>query len=267
MTARRPPTRMLMEVVRLKYLLEEMSSLEVRDALRRGMDTAIVAIGSTEQHGPHLPLTTDSLLARVVAERIAQKLANAVLAPVIRVGCSDHHMDFPGTLSLRAEVLQGIIEDYCSSLKRHGFKRIALLPLHGGNFAPLAAIYDRLREEHADVHIVAFTDLAKLMGMIFEVGRKHGVDPKEAGAHGGEAETSMVLAVRPDLVDMGRAVKGFVGDHEEVAPMVLEQGMRAVSKSGVLGDATKASKARGEAYIEELAERLAGWFKERFSSS
>ena len=141
-------------------LLEELTSPEVTKALQDGYTTVVVAVGAVEQHGPHLPLLVDAARGDRLAFEIARRLENALVAPTIRVGCSEHHMAFKGTLSLRQETLEALCVDYTVSLSRHGFKRICFVPSHGGNFAPLAQMLESLRaaaEENCEVD--AYTDL------------------------------------------------------------------------------------------------------------
>ena len=114
--------------------LEDMNWPDIKKAIANGYKTVVVGIGATEQHGPHLPLKTDAVIGEMLAYEVAKGLGNALQAPTIRVGCSEHHLSFPGTISLHASTLKSIIIDYVESLKRHGFETVVLLPSHGGNF-------------------------------------------------------------------------------------------------------------------------------------
>ena len=127
-----PPLMALDSTVRL----EELTWTEVDDALDGDVRTAVVAVGSVEQHGPHLPLVMDTLAGDAVAERVARELGDALAAPTIRPGCSGHHMAFPGTITVSAETLMDTIRAYVRSLDEHGFEDVALVPTHGGNFGP-----------------------------------------------------------------------------------------------------------------------------------
>ena len=105
--------------------LEELTWPDVESALQNGTRTAIVAVGSIEQHGPHLPLGMDTFDADELACRIARDLGDALAAPAIRPGCSGHHMEFPGTITVPPETLMDIIRTYCRSLDEHGFEYVA----------------------------------------------------------------------------------------------------------------------------------------------
>jgi creatinine amidohydrolase len=115
--------------------MEEMTWPEIKAAIESGYTTAVVAVGSTEQHGPHLPTMTDARIGDDVAERVARKLGHALHARTIAVGMSEHHLAFAGTISFKAETLRLILRDYVDSLARHGFMQIVFLPSHGGNFS------------------------------------------------------------------------------------------------------------------------------------
>ena len=144
--------------------MEEMTWPEVGQALEAGFTTVVVALGATEQHGPHLPLLVDAARGDRLGLEVARRLGNALVAPTIRVGCSEHHMAFPGTLSLRRQTLEALCMDYTVSLARHGFRRVCFVPSHGGNFAPLAEMLDDLRSAVApDCVVDAYSDLMGFM--------------------------------------------------------------------------------------------------------
>lgn len=244
-----------------KINLFEMTRPEVEQAIASGVDTVIITIGSTEQHGLHLPLGTDAILGEALGERVARGLGNALLAPGLRIGCSEHHMDFAGSLTLRRETFIQVVADICRSLARHGFHHVVLVPTHGGNFAPLASAVETIRPELPGVNLIAFTDLMAFMDEIFQTGKARKVTPEKAGAHAGEFETSIMLTVRPDLVALDQAQPGYVGDQLSIAPLVFEKGFKAVTENGVLGDPRDASAENGEAYMAAMTDLLVGYIK------
>ena len=126
--------------------MERMRSPEVAEALAAGYRTAVFACGAVEQHGAHLPMFVDAEHGTRLAVEVAKRIGKALVAPTIRVGCSDHHMAFPGSLSIRRETLEALCTDYCRSLVHHGFDRVCIVPSHGGNFLPLSDMLPRLRE-------------------------------------------------------------------------------------------------------------------------
>ena len=242
-----------------KINLFEMTRPEVEEAIASGVDTIIITIGSTEQHGLHLPLGTDAIMGEALGQRVAHALGDTLLAPGMRIGCSEHHMDFAGSLTLSRQTFIGVVGDICRSLARHGFRHIVLLPTHGGNFAPLAKAVEAIRPELSGVNLIAFTDLMAFMDEIFQTGKARKVTPEQAGAHAGEFETSIMLYLRPDLVAIDKAQPGYVGDQLRIAPLVFEKGFRAVTANGVLGDPRNASAANGEAYMAAITDLLVGY--------
>jgi len=247
----------------VKIQISEMSWVDIQKALDRGFTTVVFAVGANEQHGPHLPTSTDSLIGEVLANKVAGKLGNALQAPSINVGCSEPHMAFPGTISLKPETLKNLIHDFCVSLAKHGFKNIIILASHGGNFDAVREVVDELNQSLEGVNVVAYTDLKGLLRFLAEFSLKHGIPPNESGAHAGESETSMVLAIRKDLVDMEHAEEGFVGSFEDKIDLMRSQGIKALSKNGVIGDPRKGEVGKGEEYLELWAEKMVDFIRKQ----
>jgi mycofactocin precursor peptide peptidase len=189
----------------------------------------IVPLGATEQHGPHLPLTTDTEVALALAEASAEQLGRAVVAPPLAYGSSGEHEDFPGTISIGHEALERILVELCRSASAR-FKRILLLSAHGGNAEPLAAAVARLRREGRDVR--AFS-------------------PSWGGdAHAGRTETSLMLALAPARVRLERAAVGNATPLCDLIDDLRAEGVRALTPNGVLGDPQGANGGEGEALLE-----------------
>jgi creatinine amidohydrolase len=232
--------------------LDRLSWPEVKAEIEAGRDTVVIAFGATEQHGPHMPLATDALLGDHFAWLLAERLGGFA-APTVRVGCSAHHLDFAGTLSIEVETFHAIVRDLVASLLRGGFRRIVLIPTHGGNYAPLAAAVEKLDSSRRE-RIVALTDLS----VLFEIARlgesEHGVPLSEGGVHAGEWETSMMLAIEPGLVGMERAEPGFTGSIEEAVGGMFAGGVSSISENGVVGDPRQASAEHGRRYWDAALE-------------
>ena len=227
---------------------------EVEAELERGRRTVVMALGATEQHGRHMPLATDALLGDHVAAELADRL-DGFVAPTVRVGCSSHHLAFPGTLSMADETFHAVVGDLVSSLVGGGFERIVLVPTHGGNYAPLAAAIEKLPADERG-RVVAITDLTVLF-RVAELGRdEFGVSLEAGGVHAGEWETSMLAAIEPDLVHMDRAEAGYVGDRESAVGEMFAGGVKSISDNGAVGDPAAASAEHGRRYWE-LAMELA----------
>lgn len=240
-------------------LLEEMTWPEVEEAIAAGRTTVVVAVGAIEQHGPHLPLLVDAARGDRLAVATAERLGDAVVAPTIRVGCSEHHMGFAGTISLRRNTLEALCLDYAVSLARHGFRRICFVPSHGGNFGPLAEMLPDLRAAVAPSCTVdAYTDLIGFMTLWQSAVRDVAPDlVGRVGGHADLAETSEMLVIRPDLVREDRSAKGHLQPFdEELRDRIFREGFRAVTPNGVLGDARGATAEIGEACIAAAADGI-----------
>jgi len=240
--------------------LDQLTWEEVKTEIKTGRDTVIVPFGSTEQHGRHMPLGTDAVLGDELGWGLADRL-DAFLAPTVRFGCSEHHMAFAGTISLSDTTFRHIVADVVSSLSHHGFRQIVLLPTHGGNFKPLAEAVAQI-EPVKDVRIITFTDLMGLIGAAFKSSEEFKMSPAQSGAHSGEWETSLMLALRPGQVKMERASEGFVGELSEITSKVFN-GIEHLDENGVLGDPRPATVEAGKQYLADIIESLYQWFCEQ----
>jgi creatinine amidohydrolase len=229
--------------------LDRMTWPDVKTAIETGRDTVVVAFGATEQHGPHLPLATDALLGDHLARLVADRL-DAFVAPTVRIGCSEHHLAFPGTLSISERTFRELVADVVRSLARGGFRRVVLLPTHGGNFRPLAAALEELGPVDG-IEIRGLTDLNALFAVARVGESEHGVPLGEGGLHAGEWETSMLIAIHPELVDLERGRAGYTGDMEAAVGAIFGSGVHSVSANGVIGDPAQASAEHGNRYWDE----------------
>ncbi|MFP4482782.1 MAG: creatininase family protein [Thermovirgaceae bacterium] len=250
-------------------LLEKMTWPEVREALDEGFTTAVFACGATEQHGPHLPLFTDSEHGDRLALEVAAKLGNALAAPTVRFGCSAHHMAFPGTISLEKETLEAVCRDYVRCLARHGFRHICIFPSHGGNMAPLADMLERLREAAGpETKVFCMTDLDKFIGVWKRVVQERSGRSDTVGGHADIAESSFMLVLHPETVRKDKAVPGCV---EEPTPEFLDrlfqEGFNSVSPSGILGDPRGMNVEIGQQCINAMTEMLASFFRDELEAS
>jgi creatinine amidohydrolase len=235
-------------------LLAEMTSPQVRAEVARGRSTVVVPFGAVEQHGPHLPLDTDAILAERLGPLLAERL-DAFCAPTMRIGCSQHHLAFAGTLSFRSQTLEMIVHDVVDSLARHGFRRVVLLATHGGNEPPLQEAGAASRRDGVSVVVPG---LRVAVEALLEVARARGVPPGEAGGHAGELETSLMLALAPDLVRRAAITEpGYTGPLDDAAAAVLFQdGVVALAPNGVLGDPRSASSDAGRAYVSAFLDAI-----------
>ncbi|WP_135664279.1 creatininase family protein [Halorhabdus rudnickae] len=236
---------------RKSICLEEMVWPEVESALENGTRTAIVAVGSIEQHGPHLPLNMDTLDGDELARRIATELGDALAAPTIRPGCSGHHMEFPGTITVPPETLMDVIRSYCRSLDEHGFEHIVLIPTHGGNFGPVTTVAPDIARE-LDASVIPLADLDEHMQLLNEGLSDAAVEYTQDVIHAGAAETAIVLAIDDGLVRTDDIEPGPEG--EISTARLLSEGFETITETGVLGDPTEATAEAGEVIIQNVVE-------------
>ncbi|HSM05511.1 MAG TPA: creatininase family protein [Longimicrobiales bacterium] len=244
---------------RTEIRLEHLTSPEVGEALEAGYTTVVFACGAVEQHGPAIALSMDAEHGTALAHAVARRLGNALVGPTLRIGCSEHHMGFAGTLTLREETFRAVVTDVVESLSRHGVRRIVILPTHGGNFAPLAALVPEL-DAYPGTHVEAFTDLFRVMEVWQREAAVDGL-AERVGGHADVAEASIMMAFHPDRVRPDRAEPGRVGPLDpEVSRRLFEEGMKAVSPNGVLGDARGMNPGLGRRLVEALADAVVEGF-------
>jgi mycofactocin system creatininase family protein len=201
----------------------------------------IVPVGATEQHGPHLPFSTDTDIAQALGARLAAALPGAHLAPALPYGASGEHQAFPGTLSIGSDVTARVLIELGRSATET-FPHVLFVCGHGGNAQPLADAVARLCVEGRDVR---------------------GWTPRWSGdAHAGHLETSLMLAIAPDRVQRARAQAGNPAPLAELMPAMRAAGVRAVSASGVLGDPARASAEHGRALLAAEHERITRMVRE-----
>jgi creatinine amidohydrolase len=231
-------------------------------AVAGGAATVILPLGATEQHGPHLPLGTDTVRAAALAERLAAGLPDALVAPALPVGCSDEHQGFPGLIGLDHETLAAVIVDCARRLAGWGVRRLVLLSAHGGNRSALDLAAGRMAAELPGLRVVVLGGSAVLSEALLAVAAADGIPADAVGLHAGEGETSEMLALRPDLVRRDRAVPGCRTGAADLMPRLRRDGLRGVTATGVLGDAAHADAARGALYlavqVESWRQTLAG---------
>ena len=217
--------------------LEEMTWTEVRDALRAGTTTVIIPIGATEQSGPHMPLGKHNFRVIALAARIADKLGNALVAPVVsyvpegRVSPPSGHMRFAGTISVPDDAFAAIVAGAARSFRQHGFRDIVLIGDHGGYQGQLKNVAQRLNRDwaasSARVHFIPAYYRAASDGFN-QLLRSRGLNDAQIGQHAGAADTSLMLAIDP----------------ARVRPDRLQGGSEAAT--GIIGDPSRASAALGK---------------------
>ena len=228
----------------------------IKEKIDSGTNTVIICTASVEQHGYHLPELTDTLIGQAVAILAAEKLGNAVVAPVIRPGLSDHHMPMAGSLTLRPEVYRGILEDYVASYKKHGFNKVIIFSSHGGNFSENEKIVKNLQELYPEIRFSSALTLRQLLDLMAQFEKKHGLVEGSTG-HGGAMETSVMLHIAPELVDMDKATPGYIGPMtDEALEKLFENGIVGLTEIGILGDPRQAKAEWGADFLELFSDEI-----------
>ncbi|MGW4488675.1 mycofactocin biosynthesis peptidyl-dipeptidase MftE [Amycolatopsis sp. NPDC004368] len=212
-----------------------LSDLTSPDVARRAGAILAVPIGATEQHGPHLPVSTDTDVALALCDRLAAARPDVVVAPAVPYGSSGEHAGFAGTLSIGRAATELLLLELGRSATET-FGRVLFVSAHGGNAEPVRAAAATLVAESRDVSVF---------------------EPRWPGEpHAGAAETALQLTLRPGSVHMARAVRGDTRPLRELLPLLCSGGVRAVTDTGVLGDPTHATAEDGVVLLKELDTQL-----------
>ncbi len=254
-----------------------MSSDEIRfgaltytevERLDRRRSVVLIPTGSIEQHGPHLPLDTDAFLATEVAlasARLARRVGPVLVTPTASCGSSEHHMAFPGTLTVQPTTFTQQIEDMCGSLVRHGFNRLLVVNGHGGNSALLAALVQRLGFDwDGRFAFLNYWDAAS------EIVERIRESPPGGMGHAGEFETSLMLHLRPEQVRTERIQREIVQplykshslDLLMKGPLVAHWKTHELSRSGVMGAPDLADAEKGSQLFDACVQGIAGMIEE-----
>lgn len=209
--------------------LAELSWVQIAGAARRVL---VVPLGSLEQHGPHLPLDTDTRIALAVATRAADGRDGVAVAPAVAFGASGEHAGFPGTLSIGTPALTELLVELGRDASRD-WDAMLVVNAHGGNRDAVQAALSRLHAEarRADVFHVS---------------------PPGADAHAGRTETSLLLHLDPRAVDLAMADAGETRPVSDLMDRLRRDGLRSVSPNGVLGDPRNATAEEGARLLAEL---------------
>ncbi len=224
-----------------------MSSAEFAQRIKRN-PIAILPLGATEQHGCHLPLGVDSILAEEFAQRLAEEI-DAVALPCLPYGYSWVWRDDPGTVTLSNEALEAVIRDIVASLQRHGVLHMLLLNCHEANASAMKSAARKAWDVNGiSVWRLFYPGWQELYDEVCESQPWHGI------FHADEFETSLMLAIAPELVDMAKAVR----EYPTWDPAYFHGGrpLGELSTSGVFGDATAASRDKGELLLAMTVAKL-----------
>ena len=242
-----------------KVLWQDMTRPEFEQAIQeRAM--VIIPTGSTEQHGPHLPVSCDINNSYNLALEAARRIEDfrLIVAPSVWSGFSPHHIDFPGTISLDLHTFEDLMIQICKSVYRHGFRKVFILNGHGGNNAPLNSIAQQLVQEKIYIASVTWWNL------VTQELRDIGESPLGGMSHSGEAETSLQMLLQPNAVKLDACVKGMhpplmsmaKNDFRESGPVAYGFDFKRQTQHGVYGDPTLATLEKGQCIFDETVNKL-----------
>lgn len=248
-----------------KVLWQEMTRVEFEEAIQQKA-MIIVPTGSTEQHGPHLPVSCDINNAYQMALQAARRVEEfrLIVAPPVWSGFSPHHIDFPGTISLDLRTFEDLMMQVCASIHHHGFRKLFILNGHGGNNAPLNSIAQQLVVQKIYVASVTWWNL--IPKELWDLGDS----PSGGMSHACEAETSLQMVLQPDAVNLDARVKEMwppplsmaKNDFRESGPITYGFDFKRQTKHGVCGDPTLATAEKGRQIMEAAVGKLVMALKE-----
>ncbi len=257
-------------VPEIKVLYDELTWPEMREAISR-QPVVLLPFGTIEDHGLHLPINADNVIVEAFCREAAQRAPGEMLVmPLVAYGLNEHHMDFPGTVSVDMHTLLTYVSDVAISVARHGFTHVLVVNGHGSN-APLADLAARRVVLETGIVCGAMSPNAAIDPTLAEPTLSEGRRSEAGGvAHAGEYETAMMLHLRPDLVQMERAVREmgqlkltyFNWDHPEPSVLSWQDWWSRMSESGVCGDPTVATAEFGRALFETTVENLVRFVRE-----
>ncbi len=236
---------------------------DIRDMPDKENVVIVQPVGAIEQHGPHLPIVVDSAIATAILGKALEKLEPEIPAYALPCQCygkSNEHWHFPGTITLTAQTLITVLMEVAESIYRAGFRKLVLLNAHGGQPQIMEIVARDLHQAKEDFLVFPlFSWRAPHIGSEL-LSQKE----KELGIHAGDAETSVLLSLLPDQVKMDRAVAEYPHGLPEDSLLSMEGKLpfawttRDLSRSGVLGDATVATKEKGDRLMDSVSD---GWVK------
>ena len=240
--------------------------LEIDD-IDKEQAVVIVPLAALEQHGHHLPLLTDTYITTAIAEAVERQLPQqALLTPTLWCGASDHHLDFPGTISLPNSIYADVVQSICTSILSAGFEKILLLNGHGGNVAPGTAAITELvaDDDDCDDSYIAFASFWVVAADELRP-EKHGMT-QDGFSHACEYETSMMLHLHGELVALSKAQGNVMKEYDSVPGLAVASRFHRRTATGAMGSPELGTAEKGEslvaagvAKVVELVQKMSPW--------
>ena len=222
----------------------------------KNFDKVILAVGACENHGYHLPFGTDTLVSTALSEKVADQVDGLLVLPSINVGMSQHYTHFPFTLSLQPETLVAVLKDILRSVIKNGIKKIFIMNGHDGNIAPIEIASRTIKMENPEVKIASLGAWWVTAGQLLPPGT---FEVWDGLGHAGEGETSIGLALFPELIEMEHA-KGVVPNLPDT--IEIKWNFAELTNTGASGDPTKATAEKGHKMVDVLVETMVKFFKD-----
>ena len=245
------------------FLLGELTADRIKE-IKKNVEMVLLPMGSTEQHGSHLPISTDSIIAYEISREVAKRISSeftVLVAPLIPIGKSIEHMSFGGTITFETETLTRVVKDVCKSLVKDGFQKIVFVNGHGGNTLLLQDIIRDIRYETGA--FLAIIDW--FTGLLADTLEKANLKPLDV-FHACYLETSLLMYLRPELVRTDKiesekpyqytADTGYKHLKLDSRTVNFSWLTKDVSRKGVIGDPTKASKEDGQKFFNLIVEQI-----------
>ncbi len=240
-----------------KFRYEEFTWPEIREAAEENR-VAVLPVGAVEQHGPHLPLVTDVLIAtelsRLAVKRVPEE---GVLLPPVYYSFNEHQMDFPGSITIEGPTVIAYVTDIGRSLARHGFRKILAVNGEGGNI-PFLDIAARNVTNGTESLCAIVSWWSLIPPHLLRELRQ--IEYPGSLAHACELETSVLLYLRGDLVQMSKAEKD--ADFDPPSHVIMQESFSRYSRTGAVGDPSQASSEKGRHFVEAVVDRLVALLKE-----
>ena len=229
--------------------VENLTWVQTEQVLKR-YEVVLIALGArTKEHGPHLPLKTDYIMAEYLKNRVAEQVPVAVL-PTIQYGYYPSFLEYPGSVSIQAETFKNVVKDICGSMNGYGARKFYVLNTGISTLRPLEEAAEELKQVGIILRYLNLLDVDKML--------PQGLIKQEGGSHADEAETSMMLYIAPEIVDMSKAVKDFDPRPGRKGLTRSPQGSGTFSPTGIWGDPTLANREKGKVIVEATVQAISG---------
>ena len=213
-------------------------------------DVVLIALGArTKEHGPHLPLKTDFIMAEYLKNRVAEQVPVAVL-PTLPYGYYPSFLEYPGSVSIQAETFKNTVKDICRSMNGYGVRKFYVLNTGISTLRPLEEAAEELKQGGIILRYLSLLDVDKTL--------PQGLLKQEGGSHADEAETSMMLYISPENVDMSKAVKDYDSRPGRTGLTRNSQSSGTFSPTGIWGDPTLATREKGKIIVEATVHAVVG---------